>query len=44
MAPFDRIIVLDFETAWSSKDYTLKKLTTSSTSSVVSGISMMHII
>lgn len=28
MAPFDRIIVLDFETAWSSKDYTLKKLTT----------------
>jgi len=27
-APFDRAIVLDMETAWSSKDYTLSKLTT----------------
>lgn len=28
--PFDQIIALDFETAWDSKDYTLKKMTTES--------------
>jgi len=27
-APYDRIIVLDFETAWSKADYTLSKMTT----------------
>jgi len=27
-APFDRILVIDFETAWDRKDYTLSKLTT----------------
>ena len=27
-APYTRILALDFETAWDSKDYTLKKLTT----------------
>ena len=27
-SPFDRIITVDFETRWSSKDYTLSKLTT----------------
>ena len=27
-APFNRVIVLDFETAWSSKDYTLSKMPT----------------
>lgn len=26
--PFDRILTLDFETRWSSKDYTLSKMTT----------------
>ena len=28
MIPFDRIMVIDFETRWSKKDYTLSKLTT----------------
>jgi DNA polymerase len=27
-APFDRILVIDFETAWDRKDYTLSKMTT----------------
>lgn len=29
-APFDRILVLDFETRWNSKDYTLSRMTTES--------------
>ena len=29
-APFTRILVLDFETRWDSKTYTLSKLTTES--------------
>ena len=27
-APFDRILVIDFETAWDRKEYTLSKMTT----------------
>jgi hypothetical protein len=27
-APYDRIIAVDFETRWDSKDYTLSKMTT----------------
>ena len=27
-APFERILVIDFETRWDSKSYTLSKLTT----------------
>ena len=27
-APFDRVLCLDFETAWDSKEYTLSKMTT----------------
>ena len=27
-APFDRIITIDFETRWDSKEYTLSKMTT----------------
>ena len=27
-APFDKILVIDFETRWDRKDYTLSKLTT----------------
>ena len=28
MAPFDKILVIDFESAWDSKVYTLSKMTT----------------
>ena len=28
MKPYDKIIVLDFETAWSRSEYTLSKMTT----------------
>ena len=27
-APYDTILTIDFETRWSSKDYTLSKMTT----------------
>ena len=27
-APFDKILVIDFETRWDSKEYTLSKMTT----------------
>ena len=27
-APYERILVIDFETRWDKKDYTLRKLTT----------------
>ena len=27
-APYDRILCVDFETRWDSKDYTLSKMTT----------------